>query len=97
MGLHHLGSFQHHFWLTRSVARLMGVSFTEAMAKGDLTATEFTDLITRCRQSGCSTFCETWLAAQNGAADSAPTMCPNADCLDRLKQAQISGRSDRKT
>lgn len=81
-----LGDFQLHFWLTRSVARVLGVSFTEAMAEGQLTEGEFTDLVTRCRAAGCSGFCEIWLAAQTDTPGAAPVHCPNATVLNQLQR-----------
>ncbi|WP_146344165.1 DUF6455 family protein [Phaeobacter marinintestinus] len=80
------GEFQRHFWLTRSVARVMGINFTEAMAEGQLTDGEFTDLVSNCRASGCSGFCEIWLSAQTDTPDAAPVHCPNASALNRLQR-----------
>ncbi len=86
-----LGDIERHFWLTRSVARVMGISFSEALAEGHLTRSDFADLVTRCRAAGCSGFCETWLAAQADLAPRAPETCPNAAALNRLRAALETG------
>ncbi len=44
-----LGDPAKHFWLTRSVARAMGLSLSEAMAEDRLSALDYADLVTRCR------------------------------------------------
>ncbi|MEX0318643.1 MULTISPECIES: DUF6455 family protein [unclassified Ruegeria] len=80
-----LGEIERHFWLTRSVARCMDVSLTEAMAEGRLTEHDYAQLITRCRAAQCHGQCEHWLAAQQARADTAPAFCANAEALNRLK------------
>ncbi|MCG7519358.1 DUF6455 family protein [Ruegeria sp. Ofav3-42] len=81
-----LGDVQKHFWLTRSVARCMNESFSEAMAEGRLSADEYAEIVTRCRAAGCSSQCELWLSAQQSEARSAPEFCANAQKLNALKR-----------
>jgi hypothetical protein len=81
-----LGSIERHFWLTRSVARVMGLNLSECMADGRLSETGYATMITRCRAGGCHTMCEAWLATQTDRPDHAPGHCANADLLDRLQQ-----------
>ncbi|CUH46073.1 DUF6455 family protein [Ruegeria atlantica] len=80
-----LGEVEKHFWLTRSVARCMDVSLTEAMAEGRLTTNGYAEIVTRCRASGCSDQCELWLSKQQVKANSAPEFCANAETLNALK------------
>lgn len=80
-----LGDIEKHFWLTRSVARCMGVSLTEAMAEQRLAPEDYATMVTRCRASHCSQHCEIWLSAQQVMAASAPEFCANADQLNALK------------
>lgn len=80
-----LGEIERHFWLTRSVARMIGVNLSEAMADGRLTEQGYTDLVARCRTGGCCATCEAWLATQTGRAEAAPAHCANADALNRLR------------
>ncbi|CUJ85076.1 hypothetical protein RUE5091_00295 [Ruegeria denitrificans] len=80
-----LGDVEKHFWLTRSVARCMNISFTEAMAKGHLTPERYAELVTRCRVSQCSDQCGSWLSEQQSEAQRAPEFCANADLLNAMK------------
>lgn len=86
-----LGEIEKHFWLTRSVARCLGVSLSEAMAEGQLSAEGYAEMITQCRASHCAGQCEKWLAAQQSVAVAAPEFCANADVMDRLKHPSDSG------
>ncbi len=79
-----LGDLSRHFWLTRSVARVMGLNLSECMAQGKLTEDQYARMITRCRAGGCAVMCEAWLATQTCRADKAPAHCANADQLNRL-------------
>ncbi len=80
-----IGDIEKHFWLTRSVARCMGVSFTEAMAEGRMSSHQFAELITGCRAAHCHEKCALWLACQQTRADAAPDFCANADVLNGLR------------
>ncbi|WP_170331886.1 DUF6455 family protein [Ruegeria arenilitoris] len=80
-----LGEVEKHFWLTRSVARCMKISLTEAMADGRLTPDRYAEMVTRCRASNCSDQCSVWLAEQQSEADAAPEFCANADQMNALK------------
>lgn len=79
-----LGEIEKHFWLTRSVARCMGVSLSEAMAEGRLTAQAYSEMVTQCRAADCSEKCALWLARQQGQASAAPVFCANTKALDAL-------------
>lgn len=79
-----LGDIEKHFWLTRSVARCMGLSLTEAMAEGRLSAEGYAELVTRCRASDCHGQCALWLSGQQSFDETAPEFCANADALNAL-------------
>ncbi len=81
-----LGDIEKHFWLTRSVARCVGVSLTDAMAEDQLSPDGYAELVTRCRASDCSGRCQAWLALQHELAESAPEFCANADALNALSE-----------
>ena len=83
-----LGAIDRHFWLNRSVARTMGINFSEAMAEGKLDAQGYAELLTRCRAGGCDKECELWLACQKGRVDAAPDHCVNADALNQLRDGR---------
>ena len=80
-----LGDVEKHFWLTRSVARCMNISLTEAMTEGRMSAEQYSQIVTRCRAADCSGQCEVWLSQQQAQAASAPEFCANADNLNALK------------
>ncbi|GAA6179402.1 hypothetical protein NBRC116594_08400 [Shimia sp. NS0008-38b] len=81
-----LGDPQTHFWLTRSVARSLGVSLSEALAGGQLTAKEYATMVTQCRRCCASAACKDWLACQAQQASQAPEFCKHAEVFDRLLQ-----------
>ena len=82
--LGYLGDPTLHFWLTRSVARAMYLSLSEAMAQGHLSARDYADLVTRCRKCPHVDTCESWLAARAEGAGCAPDHCWNAEVLNAL-------------
>lgn len=91
-----LGDIERHFWMTRSIARMIGVNLSEAMADGRLSPEDYSEMVTRCRASGCTGACAAWLAEQNGYAEAAPDFCVNAERLNALRPcAGARGASDR--
>ncbi|MEQ9695778.1 DUF6455 family protein [Shimia sp. SDUM112013] len=84
--LAHLGDPARHFWLTRSVARSMGVSLSDAMAEGALSEKQYADLVTNCRKCALVDHCQSWLGGQAAGADCAPEGCVHADLFARLRQ-----------
>lgn len=80
-----LGPIDRHFWLNRSVARTMGVNFSEAIAQGRLDAPGYAALLTKCRAADCCEQCEIWLAQQSGPVDEAPEHCANREALNALR------------
>ncbi|WP_372887229.1 DUF6455 family protein [Shimia sp.] len=85
-----LGDPERHFWMTRSVARAMGVSLGEAMASGSLSPKEYADMVTRCRRCRFVDTCEAWLAHNSLDATAAPDCCQHADLFAALKRAARS-------
>ncbi len=79
-----LGDLAKHFWLTRSVARSMGVSLSEAMAEGHLSATGYADMVTNCRTCTQVTECEIWLADRAVSTKEAPHCCMHKGILELL-------------
>lgn len=73
-----------HFWLTRSVARAMGVSLSDAMASDRLSPKAYADLITACRGCVLVETCKGWLAGQTTLAGNAPPGCVNTQVLEGL-------------
>ena len=82
----HLGDPARHFWLTRSVARSMGLSLTTEIATGRLTEKGYADMVTRCRGCPHTASCEAWLAERQALSSSTPPGCRNAATLSELRQ-----------
>jgi hypothetical protein len=81
----HPGKIDRHFWLTRSVARVMGISLSKAMSDGRLNPSEYSEMVARCRMGHCHDSCEKWLANQLQQADSAPPLCLHRALLNGLR------------
>jgi hypothetical protein len=80
-----LGDIERHFWLTRSVARSIGVNLSEAMAENRLIPEDYTTMVTKCRAEGCHEACQRWLAAQTTAiVDGPPEYCANVELFRHL-------------
>lgn len=80
-----LGDPARHFWMTRSMARALGVSLSEAMIEGRLSQKAYADLVTRCRRCKSVDACEDWLAHHSHDACSAPSCCQHAHLFETLK------------
>ncbi|WP_348647633.1 DUF6455 family protein [Marivita sp. S6314] len=81
-----LGDPELHFWLTRSVARVMGVSLSEALASERLSAKDYADLVTECRGCALVETCKGWLGGQSTVVRKAPPGCANSTTLEQLAQ-----------
>lgn len=79
-----LGDPSVHFWLTRSVARKMGLSFTDAMAEGHLSAQEYAAMITRCRTCDHVAECQSWLGAMAEKPADPPEFCCHGPLMTSL-------------
>ncbi|WP_371225884.1 DUF6455 family protein [Roseovarius sp. 2305UL8-3] len=79
-----LGDPARHFWLTRSVARTMGISLSEAMAMGYLSAPDYAKLVNTCRTCPNASQCEAWLGERRAALPEAPDHCMNCATFARL-------------
>lgn len=90
MKIERLGDPARHFWMTRSVARAMGVSLSEAMADGHLTKEDYAAMVTQCRRCALVAHCEIWLAGQTSLADLAPEGCLNGDLMNGLKPVAVA-------
>lgn len=74
-----------HFWLTRSVARAMGINLSEAMAAGRLSASEYSRMVTSCRQCPFVSGCQHWLATAAVQNCEPYEACCNKALLEELR------------
>lgn len=88
----YLGDPVRHFWMTRSVARMMGLSLSDAIAEGRLRLETYEAMVTSCRRCPQVGTCEGWLARQTGDAAEAPAGCANGVVLNVLKQGAPAPR-----
>ncbi|SMX46953.1 DUF6455 family protein [Maliponia aquimaris] len=70
-----LGDPARHFFMTRSVARVMGLNLTEAMKAGSLNPATYERMVTRCRGCALVAACEEWLASRTTLAGTPPPGC----------------------
>lgn len=75
-----------HFWLTRGLARRLGINITEAMRSGVLTRADFAAMVARCRdcEAGVQA-CIGYLSEAPSAPDTAPECCANRAVLETLR------------
>ncbi len=76
-----LGDVEKHFWLTRSVARSMGLSLSEEMQRGTLTPEGYSRMVTACRACPLTEACQKWLSDRRTLATTPPEGCANTKVL----------------
>ncbi|MGP6089874.1 DUF6455 family protein [Antarctobacter jejuensis] len=81
-----LGSPERHFFLTRSVARVMGVNLAEAIRDGRLAPETYAGMVTRCQGCALVTACEQWLASQFAESSAPPPGCWHSETLTQLRR-----------
>jgi hypothetical protein len=81
------GNIDLHFWITRGMARRMGVNLTEAIHEGLLSQADFAGMITRCRSCPGAQGCLAFLSEHPERVDAAPDWCGNAAILSRARAA----------
>ncbi|TNF17421.1 MAG: hypothetical protein EP318_21455 [Rhodobacteraceae bacterium] len=63
--------------MTRSVARAMGISLSDALRKGELAPETYSSMVTRCRACPLVGPCQAWLAKSHACRDTPPPGCAN--------------------
>jgi len=81
-----LGDPERHFWLVRSVARVMDLSLGAVVARGHLDRDGYRALVNRCRTCDLVAGCESWLAGGAEEGETSPPGCLVAPELERLKR-----------
>ncbi|SHH63404.1 DUF6455 family protein [Marivita hallyeonensis] len=79
-----MGDEELHFWITRSVARVMGISFSDAISNGHISTQDYADMVTNCRMCARVKNCQRWLAEQCDLSHTAPAGCCNSKALETL-------------
>ncbi|AUQ73706.1 DUF6455 family protein [Phaeobacter piscinae] len=87
--MHPLGHPLHHLRLIKRMGQVCDVDLSASFAAGQITQTDWADMVTRCR--GCREVarCEVFLDQIDRAADTMPKAppqgCRNGDALLRLR------------
>jgi hypothetical protein len=68
----------HAFWIARSVARMLGLDLSAALADGRLTPAGYATLVARCETCPVAAGCQRWLARQRFDAAAPIEGCANA-------------------
>ncbi len=84
--MEYLGDPDCHFWLTRSMARSVGLNLSESMQAGRLHADDYAEMVARCRLCARVADCQAWLAKGGREAARAPAFCAHAGTLNALKE-----------
>ncbi|WP_299926684.1 DUF6455 family protein [uncultured Pelagimonas sp.] len=82
----HLGDPARHFFMTRSVARTMGLSLSEEMQTGNLAPESYARMVTHCRGCALVEACEKWLAEQVEVVTTPPPGCCNGEAFSQLRR-----------
>lgn len=81
-----LGDPTRHFFLVRSVARVLGVNLGTEMRAGRISADRCADMVSRCRACPSADHCQNWLAQGQDRPDAPPKGCRNAQTLQKLRR-----------
>ncbi|MBP9184842.1 MAG: hypothetical protein KBF78_17035 [Fuscovulum sp.] len=71
------------WWLTRGMARIIGVNLSQAVVDGWLSRDELAGIVARCEGCRLQTSCDRWLAL-SGRERSMPDFCPNKPVIESL-------------
>ena len=81
------GTLSRHFWLSRGMARAIGVDLTAARRDGRLDEDAQALLIARCSACGHGAECTHWLARHGAGAEAPPAFCAlRADLLKLVRR-----------
>ena len=81
-----LGEPARHFWMTRSVARVMGINLADALQTQALTAETYASMVTNCRGCALVEACEEWLSRSPDTGTSCPPGCCHSEILHELRK-----------
>ncbi len=76
-----------HFFMTRSVARVMGLNLTDGLSTGALGPSEYARMVTDCRACALVEACAEWLSSGETPRRVPPPGCCNGETLLRLARA----------
>lgn len=74
-----------HFWITRGIARRLGVNLSANLQEGVLTRADLAGMVDRCRQCDGVAGCLAYLSENPDRAPAPPDWCRNAALLAELR------------
>jgi len=83
-----LGKFNPHFKQLRAVAQRAGTDLGEALHERQITAAEYSEMITRCRAASCLQACADWLGETTADHREIPTFCANRAIFEHLRKSR---------
>lgn len=81
-------TYRRHAELVDRMGDALGLDLEEKTFEGQLSLDTLSDVVLRCTGCADPDGCEHWLAAQDGIAEHAPSMCRNGDIFELLKQGK---------
>ncbi len=87
---HPLGDETRHYWLAKRMAKCTGADLQAALEAGEISHTDWSDLVTRCRGCEWVVGCEAWMDQQNPGASDVPQACPNSATFERIIAGQTT-------
>ena len=82
-----LGPATRHYWLALRMAKATETDLSAAVARGELSAADWADLVHRCRGCTWADACDGWTAAHLDDPAEVPDRCPNAALFADVKGA----------
>ena len=79
------GGLDLHFWITRGMARRMGVNLSAAMQEGRLSQAVLARMVERCRDCPGAQGCLDFLSERDGPTAAVPDWCCHTAVLSRLR------------
>ncbi|EIE52823.1 hypothetical protein AL036_15415 [Salipiger aestuarii] len=83
---HDLRDSARHFWMTRSVARVMGLNLSNEMRRGRLEPDGYARMVASCQGCALVEACQSWLGDQTDVSAAPPPGCRIGAQLGRLKR-----------
>jgi hypothetical protein len=81
-----MGDIHTHLQLVRRMGRATGVDLVAAEHDGEITQSDWAEIVTNCRGCACARACDRWLTQQalDGGIARPPEYCENSATFHRL-------------
>lgn len=72
------------YWLTQAMARTVGVSITDEIARGRISRADLAEMVVHCAACEKTEGCLLWLAQGGGDSSDVPAYCLNHERIEAL-------------